>query len=185
MKPHLSSPSTLLAFTLGAILFSSHFGFGFTEPSSIPPFDNVPAPLNVGAIGQSKAGGLILNTGGAVNGLIVQLGNVGIGTQSPSQLLDVAGYIKGQSGLCIGSDCRTSWPASTSYSAGSGISISGTTISNTGVLSESDPTVKSWAKANNLCYCMETFGGGTSCGSLGSWINSGGKAVKGVKIYAC
>ncbi|MDE1919474.1 MAG: hypothetical protein KGH56_02120, partial [Patescibacteria group bacterium] len=47
---------------------------------------------------------------------------------------------------CIGSDCRTSWPSSSSYSAGPGISISGATISNTGVVSESDPTVQSWAK---------------------------------------
>jgi len=28
---------------------------------------------------------------------------------TPSQKLDVAGYVKG-TGLCIGSDCRTSWP---------------------------------------------------------------------------
>ena len=39
-------------------------------------------------------------------------GNVGIGTTDPSQKLDVAGYVKGQSGLCIGSDCRTSWSLS-------------------------------------------------------------------------
>ena len=38
-------------------------------------------------------------------------GNVGIGTTNPTQKLDVAGYIKGQTGLCIGSDCRTAWPA--------------------------------------------------------------------------
>ncbi len=37
-------------------------------------------------------------------------GNVGIGTANPSQKLDVAGFVKGQSGLCIGNDCRTSWP---------------------------------------------------------------------------
>lgn len=38
-------------------------------------------------------------------------GNVGIGTTSPTEKLDVIGNIKG-SGLCIGSDCRTSWPTS-------------------------------------------------------------------------
>ena len=37
-------------------------------------------------------------------------GNVGIGTVNPSQKLDVAGYVKG-TGLCIGNDCRTSWPS--------------------------------------------------------------------------
>jgi len=39
--------------------------------------------LNIGSTGQSKAGGLILNTGGAATGLIVQSGNVGIGTTTP------------------------------------------------------------------------------------------------------
>jgi len=37
-------------------------------------------------------------------------GNVGIGVQSPSQMLDVGGNIKG-TGLCIGADCKTAWPA--------------------------------------------------------------------------
>ena len=39
-------------------------------------------------------------------------GNVGIGTSAPTQKLDVVGYVKGQTGLCIGNDCRTSWPSS-------------------------------------------------------------------------
>jgi len=43
-------------------------------PTATPPNGNADAPLNVSAIGQSKAGGLILNTGGALNGLVVELG---------------------------------------------------------------------------------------------------------------
>lgn len=39
-------------------------------------------------------------------------GNVGIGTANPTQKLDVNGYVKG-TGLCIGADCRISWPAVT------------------------------------------------------------------------
>ncbi len=50
-------------------------------------------------------------------------GNVGVGTTAPSQKLDVAGYVKGQSGLCIGDDCRTSWPSG----GGGGIGGSGST----------------------------------------------------------
>jgi len=54
---------------------------------------------------------LILSTGSAENGLLVSNGNVGIGTTEPTQKLDVTGYVKGRTGLCIGNDCRTSWPS--------------------------------------------------------------------------
>jgi len=63
-------------------------------PTATPPNANADAPLNVSAIGQSKAGGLILNTGGALNGLIVSLGRVGIGVSSPTVTLDVNGTIQ-------------------------------------------------------------------------------------------
>jgi hypothetical protein len=45
----------------------------------------------VGNTGQSKAGGLVLNTGGAAIGLIIDKGNVGIGTATPANKLEVAG----------------------------------------------------------------------------------------------
>ncbi len=69
------------------------YAFGWTEPTATPPAGNVSAPLNVSSTGQSKTGGLILNTGGAANGLIVQTGNVGIGV-TPTQKLDVNGTTK-------------------------------------------------------------------------------------------
>ncbi len=80
----------VLALSLGAV----YLALGFTEPSVAPPAGNVPAPLNVGSSGQSKSGGLILNTGGAAYGLIVDKGNVGIGTPSPTVKLEVAGQVK-------------------------------------------------------------------------------------------
>jgi hypothetical protein len=98
---------------IGVLVMSillSYLVFAWTEPSQAPPQGNVPTPINVGPQGQAKQGGLILNTGGAPTGLIVQYGNVGIGTTNPTQKLDVAGYVK-ETGLCIGSDCRTSWPS--------------------------------------------------------------------------
>lgn len=97
----------VLALSIGLQAFAQTF----SEPGTTPPAGNAPAPLNTSTTAQSKAGGLILNTGGATNGLIVQSGNVGIGTLSPGYLLDVSGAVRGTS-LCIGTDCRTSWPGS-------------------------------------------------------------------------
>jgi len=91
----------------------NYFAFAWTEPSVAPPSGNAPAPLNVSFSDQSKegrigiggvfapaysldirdsiglgtlrtTGGALLNTGGAATGLIVQNGNVGIGTTSPN-----------------------------------------------------------------------------------------------------
>ncbi|MDO8522812.1 MAG: hypothetical protein Q7S12_00800 [bacterium] len=75
---------------LGGVLIAVQ-SFAFTEPTQVPPGGNVSAPINISNTGQSKAGGLILNTAGAVLGLIVDKGDVGIGTVSPAQKLDVVG----------------------------------------------------------------------------------------------
>lgn len=68
----------------------------WTGPGTTPPSGNVAAPLNTSSTAQSKAGGLLLNTGGATNGLIVQTGNVGIGG-TPGYKLDVFGQVNAQS----------------------------------------------------------------------------------------
>ena len=74
--------------------------FAWTEPTATPPGGNVPAPLNVSNVGQVKAGGLTLNTSGAVNGLIVRLGRVGIGLTNPAKELDVVGEIHATGDIC-------------------------------------------------------------------------------------
>lgn len=112
----------LLSLTLGLFLGGGLIAVNaWTDPTLPAPGGNVGAPINTSGIGQSKVGGLILNTGGAVNGLIVRTGNVGIGTIAPTQKLDVVGNVKGTQ-LCIGNDCRNAWPA-----GGGGITGSGTT----------------------------------------------------------
>ena len=74
-----------------ALVMVGAFAYAFTEPAGAPPTSNVASPLNTSATGQSKAGGLILNTGGAATGLIVSSGNVGIGTAGPGYKLHVKG----------------------------------------------------------------------------------------------
>lgn len=77
-------------------------------------------PINVGpgedGNPQEKIGTLILGSGVADTGMSLYLSGgrmaVGVGAGGATEMLDVAGYIKGRTGLCIGDDCRTSWPAS-------------------------------------------------------------------------
>lgn len=77
------------------VAFISYMGIvfvkGWTDPTVAPPGGNLGAPLNTSNVGQEKAGGLTLNTGGAPIGLIVQSGNVGIGTQTPNGAKGVNG----------------------------------------------------------------------------------------------
>jgi len=79
-------------FTMSAII--SFAVLAWTGPTANPPANNTPTPLNESNTSQTKEGGLTLNTGGATNGLIVQSGNVGIGTTSPGAKLEVNGGVK-------------------------------------------------------------------------------------------
>jgi len=74
-----------------AIAMVAREGLAWTSPSINPP----------GGSGTLKADG----------------GNIGIGITTPSQKLDVDGYVKG-TGMCIGASCITAWP--TGGAGGSG-----------------------------------------------------------------
>ncbi len=112
------------------VFISAH---AWIEPTTIPPGNNIFAPLNSSAFGQSKVGGLILNLGNAAHGLIVRYGLVGIGTDNPESKLDVrgetktdslgvrndalvngsinaSGNVNTNSSLCIKGDCKSAWP---------------------------------------------------------------------------
>lgn len=84
-------------------------------------------------------------TGGAVN----VNDNLGVGVAAPTQKLDVAGNVKG-TGLCIGSDCRTSWPASGSSGSTSCTEIGAITVPTNGQIST---TIAVPGCMNNIAGC--------------------------------
>jgi len=61
----------------------------WSSPTQAPTGGNTPTPINVGNTTQLKSGNLVL-----MNGLLVPGGDVGIGTNSPTQKLDVRGHIR-------------------------------------------------------------------------------------------
>ncbi len=83
------------ALVAGVLLFSAGLQTfaAFTEPVTSTSDAGAFAPITTVSAGQAKEGGLVLNTGGAANGLIVQDGNVGIGTAVPGSALSVNGGI--------------------------------------------------------------------------------------------
>ncbi len=122
-----------LIISISTIVFLCSPVHAWIEPTTIPPGNNIYAPLNSSSFGQSKIGGLILNIGNAAHGLIVRYGLVGIGTDNPESKLDVRGETKTDSltvrgnatvngsvsavgniatnnSLCINGDCKSAWP---------------------------------------------------------------------------
>jgi hypothetical protein len=88
-------------------------------------------------------------------------GKLGVGTVDPSERLDVDGYVKGQSGLCIGEDCRNSWVNSNSFS-----------IWRSGEYGYSWTPQGSFSNSANLgAHTFCALGQVTSDGSNGGWCN--------------
>ncbi|OGZ23897.1 MAG: hypothetical protein A2896_03050 [Candidatus Nealsonbacteria bacterium RIFCSPLOWO2_01_FULL_43_32] len=75
MQKQVSPKIVALTFGILTIAFlAAFYVVAWQEPTQAPPGGNVAAPLNISNVGQSKEGGLILNTGGAEYGLIVDEG---------------------------------------------------------------------------------------------------------------
>jgi hypothetical protein len=89
---------------LSVIIIGIALGFGlqfvraWTEPTQAPPGGNLGAPINTGSQDQTKAGGL---TAASLKAGVIE------GTT-----------VKGTTQLCIGGDCRSSWPAGGGTSCG-------------------------------------------------------------------
>lgn len=95
----------------------------WSEPAigTTPPNSNVGAPINTGGNIQHKSG--VLSIDGAGTAFIVPNGNVGIGTPSPTQRLDVSGDLN------VSGVYRKGGTAGVSTTCGSGNVPSGFTIS--------------------------------------------------------
>ncbi|MBI4118060.1 MAG: hypothetical protein HY455_00780 [Parcubacteria group bacterium] len=142
----------------------SYVHAAWSEPTATPPNNNTAPPINEGAVDQVKDAGLSVDAL-TVFGDSYITGKVGVGVvpSGSTQKIEAAGYVKG-TGLCIGSDCRTSWPSSgigsetdptVTSSVKDGVSWSeiqsmpggfSDNVDNTGVTSESDPTVTASVK---------------------------------------
>lgn len=104
------SPRTL-ALCAGVFAVSLTISYAiaaWTEPGGTPPDNNVAAPVNISDATQVKSGNLDI------------MGTVGIGTTAPTQKLDVEGYVKGRTGLCIGDQCCQNWTECVNLGGGGG-----------------------------------------------------------------
>ena len=177
---------------IGAMLFSIGIqAFAFTQPSSSPPNNDAYAPLNTSGTAQAKTGGLLLNTGGATNGLIVQSGNVGIGTASPGYRLDVSGQVRSSSGGFVFPDGTVQSSAAAnptgSYlplaggvmnGGGTRIGINGSTISSAGGYGFGNGAA--YSNTNSLAVdTLETDGGVGGSGTLELNYYGGGAVTIG------
>lgn len=72
--------------------------------------------------------GVNFATGGTANRLVIRGdGNVGVGTNAPSEKLEVVGKVKATE-LCIGTDCKSAWPTA---GGGGDVTNGGNTVSAT------------------------------------------------------
>ena len=94
--------ATLSGLFVGAVVLSAFAATTWTAPTATPPGNNVDQPINVGSSPQIKLGSLDIVASGLANGLLVENGNVGVGTISPAAKLEVVGGpIKATGGLII------------------------------------------------------------------------------------
>lgn len=70
-------------------------------------------------LGTTDNFGINLRTNNTTRLAVTNTGDIGIGTDTPSEKLDVIGKIKGTE-LCIGNDCRSDWPTAGGGGGGSG-----------------------------------------------------------------
>ena len=95
-KEQLSHYVRLTIFVSVLFFGMNYLNAAWSDPTGAPPTNNTEVPINVGSVGQTKTGNLWIQgvNGSGVpytNGLIVENGNVGIGTPTPGARLEVVG----------------------------------------------------------------------------------------------
>lgn len=102
-----------------SLLFGASRSLAWTGPSSAAPADDSKGPLTSSSIGQSKIGGLILNTSISAYSLLVPQGKVGIGTAAPTSLFEVWPLTGHASPPPCAARCNSlSVPSGSAYNAG-------------------------------------------------------------------
>ena len=161
--------------------YSETYGGGIymTDTTWVRTYNEKNIWTGAGILGSN--GGLSAGYSGTVPpaGGAVIAGNVGIGTATPSVKLDVVGAVKGTQ-LCIGADCRSSWPSGGGGSvtgvtaspplASSGGAAPNITIAQAGIVNDGYITSADWntfhAKQTALGYTPVNKAGDTMAGTL-------------------
>ncbi len=97
------------AFCLSLLLGSAISLQAWTSPTGTPPANDAPAPINVSATTQTKAGGLVTTGFRSLLDAFFD-GPVVVGTTTVPSQLSING------GICLNNDCLESWPVSSSIS---------------------------------------------------------------------
>ncbi len=180
----------MMRFVVFGVLITLVLGahFAFAAPWAPPPTNTVPpanqatSTLNVSNFAQTKLGGLIVGASVAPTGVgfMVPNGNVGIGTASPGQKLDVNGYIRALA-FCINSDCISSWninpPGITGVKRiipGPGIGISPLDGKGDVVITNTGTYTSSTAGIEVKLFCIPNNPPNhNQCSSTGGWTSAG------------